>query len=497
MLSKETQALMEAAVDAVIVIDHQCRILAVNEAVRRTFGFRTDELLGENVSMLMPEPERSDHDGYMARYLETGVAKIIGIGRDVNARRKDGSIFPAHLSVGRVPDSKPPRFVGLLRDVSAERDSIAALKLQHDRARAFLELHDSILLELDERHCIREINTGGADLLGAPASEIVGRDWVELMCGENERTRARLMLTSALGSGSSREREFSCLDASGEPRQIYWRCIGLRATPAGPARWLCSGIDVTERAEREQSAHVAQERLTRVARLATMGEMASGVAHELNQPLTAITTYARACERYLAMSNPDMQEVSEAVKEIGIEGLRAGEIIRRLRQMVRGDPSDERSPCEVNALIEELRSLLQSDARVHDSRLRISLSPNLPPVVANAVQLQQVVLNLVRNAFEALVDMPAGARDVQLTTQQGGDGNVEIRVADNGPGVAPTVADRLFHPFSTTKSTGTGLGLAISRTIVESHGGTIATQAAEPKGAIFTVRLPAAEESMS
>jgi len=148
MFSRETQALMEAAVDAVVVIDHRGSILATNDATCLMFGYRADEMLGENVKMLMPEPDRSDHDGYLARYLETGKAKIIGIGREVTARRGDGTVFPVRLSVGRVPDAVPPRFVGLMRDISAEREATAALKLERDRARAFLELNDIYLERL-------------------------------------------------------------------------------------------------------------------------------------------------------------------------------------------------------------------------------------------------------------------------------------------------------------------------------------------------------------
>src|SRR5688572_5269000 len=148
MFSRETQALMEAAVDAVVVIDHRGRMLAVNDASDRIFGYRTDELLGENVSMLMDEPDRSAHDGYLARHLETGVGKTIGIGREVRARHKNGSVFPLHLSVGRIRESMPPHFVGLFHAATPAQATLEALQMERDRALAFLELHDSILLEI-------------------------------------------------------------------------------------------------------------------------------------------------------------------------------------------------------------------------------------------------------------------------------------------------------------------------------------------------------------
>ena len=481
---------MDATVDAVIVIDHHGRITAVNDATHRTFGYRTDELLGANVSMLMPAPYRTEHDGYLARYCASGQARVIGIGREVTAQRKDGSVFPVRLSVGRIEQSSPPRFVGLVRDVTGEHEAIADLKLQRDRANAFLELHESILLELDSERRIRQINSRGCELLGAPGQDLLGRDWLTFAHGETERERARLLLANALSSGSSREREFDAIDAGGQHRRIHWRGIALRAADGTPAGWLCSGTDVSDWARREEDALLAQERLTRVARLATMGEMAAGIAHELNQPLTAITTYARACNRFLAMPQPDFAELGEALREISAEGLRAGEIIKRLRELVRSDEFGESAIVDVNSIIEETKVLLVADSRVYDTRLGVALTANLPRVNVNPVQIQQVILNLVRNAHEALAEVPPGARELTLATVRTVDGDIEIRVADNGPGISPAIADRLFHPFSTTKKTGTGLGLAISRTIMLAHGGTIGVRPALPRGACFYLRLP-------
>jgi len=488
---------MEAAVDAIVVIDHRGRVTAVNDATCRIFGYRSDELLGENVSKLMPEPERSEHDGHLARYLESGRGKIIGIGRNVRAQRKDGVIFPMHLAVGRVRDSQPPRFIGLLRDVTGEQAALEALQMERDRARAFLELNDAILLEIDSQRRVRDINARGSQLLGAATEEILGRDWLDFMRGDGERGRAQALLSHALASGHSREREFDVVDMTGEHRRVYWRCIARRTPDGNPAGWLCSGTDVTDEARREAASRVAQDRLTRVARLATVGEMASGVAHEINQPLTAITTYARACARYLDMPQPDFAELREAVREIGAEGLRAGEIIRRLRRMARSDVGDERVPADLNTLLEELGSLLQADARIYDVRLSVMLAPGLPVVVVNGTQIQQVVLNLVRNAFEALAHNPPGERVVELSTARGDDHDVEIRVRDNGPGIDESIADRLFDQFTTTKESGTGLGLAISRTVVQAHQGKIGVRKTEPQGTEFYVRLPMAEESLA
>lgn len=495
MYSRETLALMEATVDAVIVIDHRGLITAVNEAARRVFGYAGDELVGRNVSVLMPEPDRGQHDAYIAKYLKTRQPRIIGIGREVTARRRDGTLFPARLSVGEIPGSSPPKFVGLLRDVTAEHEATAALKLERDRANAYLELNDDILMRIDAARRVVEVNGRGSELLGAPRDDIRGRDWIELLDGDGERERARLMLASSLGTGAPRDHEFDTVDFAGGKLRVHWRCIALRSADGEPAGWLVSGSDVTDRARREEQTVQAQERITRVARLASMGEMAAGVAHELNQPLTAIATYARACERYLDMPEPDFAELREAVREIGAEGLRAGRIIDRLRQLVRTDEDDAPILLSVNDMLEELRTLLRADARAFGAQIDIEFAPNLPRIQGNALQLQQVVLNLVRNSLEALADARAEVREVRLRTARHESGDVEISVCDNGPGFPAELQDRVFHPFATTKKAGTGLGLAMSRTLVQAHGGTIGIRPVAPHGACVWIRLPPAEET--
>jgi two-component system, LuxR family, sensor kinase FixL len=235
------------------------------------------------------------------------------------------------------------------------------------------------------------------------------------------------------------------------------------------------------------------QRLTHVSRLATMGEMAAGIAHELNQPLTAIASYAQACDWLLARGSTDTAEIRDALQQITAQGLRAGEIIRRLRALVR-TPDTLREPTDVNELIEELKGLALTDARVHNVRLTLELAPGLTAVIVNRVEIQQVVLNLVRNAIEALEGVPPERRDIMLRTAPALDAaEVEICVIDSGPGVDPDIVGRLFSPFVTTKAAGAGLGLAISRSIVEAHKGTLRYRPDGAGGACFVLRLPHAQ----
>jgi two-component system sensor kinase FixL len=218
--------------------------------------------------------------------------------------------------------------------------------------------------------------------------------------------------------------------------------------------------------------------------------MASGIAHELNQPLAAIATFAHACDRLLGMPDADIEEVRQALRQIADQAVRAGDIIRRLRSLAKTDETT-RAPTDVNKVVEELTELIQADAKAHGVEYRRHLASDLPHVIVDRSQIQQVVMNLVHNALEALALGQLDTKEVVVTTNATSQGDVEISVRDNGVGVHPSVKTRMFDPFCSTKPTGTGLGLPISRTIVRAHGGTLDYEPNLPTGACFKVKLPA------
>ena len=364
--SPTLQALLDAAVDAIIIIDSRGNIELFNLAAERLFGYAAAQVMGRNVSMLMTDRDNAQHDAYMERYHRTGVPHIIGIGREVDARRLDGSEFPVQLSVGRISGNGPPRYVGILHDITARRRS-------------------------------------------------------------------------------------------------------------------------------EEQLRQVQERMTNVARLATMGEMAAGIAHEINQPLTAIAMYAQACRRLMqAAPSPAVAEpgeVAEALEQINAQALRAGEIIRRLRSLVRQQDT-QRESADINQLVYELAPLLGADARLNAVRLRLELAPSLPPLTLDRIQIQQVIANLARNAIEALEDLPTERREVVIRSEIVTDDQLEVSVSDSGPGVPADFVQRMFDPFNTTKASGTGLGLSISRSIVQAHRGQLGYRPSSTGGACFYFRLP-------
>jgi two-component system sensor kinase FixL len=366
MVAAEFQALLDAAVDAIVVIDERGKIITFNRAAERMFGYASADVLGRNVSILMDEPHRSQHDRYVNRYVETGDAHIIGKGREVEGRRANGEIFPVSLAVGEAVEGGKRRFVGIVRDLSAERAM-------------------------------------------------------------------------------------------------------------------------------EQSARALELKLAHVGRFNLMGEMAAGIAHEINQPLSAIATYAQAGKRVLQRANPDVGMLTDICGKIDDQARRAGEVIANLRKFIRKQEI-ETQPLDVNRVLDGVANLIDVDAHSEGIPVRVEVGDDLPDVRADAVQLQQVLLNLTRNAVDAMRGGLRRERGIVIKTERGDGGGVRISVTDHGPGVSRELGDGIFHPFVTTKRDGLGVGLAISKTIVQSYGGTLSYAENPAGGAVFTVELPPAEE---
>lgn len=244
--------------------------------------------------------------------------------------------------------------------------------------------------------------------------------------------------------------------------------------------------------EREQEL---RERLTRLTRMNVMGEMAASIAHEVNQPLAVVAAYAQACRRILEADASGHQEVLDAVTRIANEALRAGDIIHRLDYLAR-KRRDQRVLCDMNELIRDVRPLAAADARLHDVKLVFELARSLPPINADGVQLQQVLLNMIRNAVDAMENTEASAREATIRTMhRAEDGAIEVSVTDNGCGVSEGTDARLFEPFFTTKETGIGMGLSISRSIVTAHGGRMWFLPNADGGTTFHFTIPTTRDS--
>jgi len=251
--------------------------------------------------------------------------------------------------------------------------------------------------------------------------------------------------------------------------------------------------DISDRKLAEEDAQRHRMELAHVARLSTMGEMASGIAHELNQPLTAIATSAQACVRMIESGQRDSERVADVLEKIGIQAERAGGIIKQLRQFVKKE-QPELSLINLNDLVDEVIELVKPEARAAEVIIRRDLEPALPSVMAQHIQVDQVILNLARNAIEAMADFPAAEKILTISSRTGGSNAVIITISDTGPGLSDDIRSEVFNPFVTTKVKGMGLGLSISKGIIEAHKGNLYVEKTRGPGAVFRFTLPIGKE---
>ena len=485
------RAIVDTAVDGIVVIDRNGAIRSVNHATERLFGYAAEELVGRNVEVLMPEPYAGEHDTYLANYLRTGQKKIIGIGREVVGRRKDGSVFPMDLSVGQARDGDQPIFVGIIRDITDRKAAELAQRESELRLRSILDTVPDAIVVIDAEGSIQSFSPAAERLFGYGSVEIVGRN-VKILMPPPYREGHDGFLERYLSTGERRiigiGRVVVGLRKSGETFPME---LQVSEFAFSGHRYFTGFVrDLTQRQEAERRIEDLQAELLHASRLIVMGQMASTMAHELNQPLTAVTNYLEAGRQLLATGAGRPERIADLMEKAIGQAQRAGDVIRRLREFV-GKGETERRPQSVNQLVEEAVALALVGARQRGVRTSFELDHTLPPVVVDHVQIQQVVLNLVRNAIEAMEQVER--RELVIGTRTIPEqGMVEISVADSGPGIAPELADRLFQPFVTTKATGMGLGLSICREIVEAHHGRLTASPGSPGGAVFRLTLPIA-----
>lgn len=371
----------------------------------------------------------------------------------------------------------------------------AALALERERARVsrYLEAAQTMLVGIDLQQHITMINRKGCEVLGWQEADLLGRNWFERVLPPEHRQAATFTFEALLERRPRSAHYFECpvITRRGTRRLIAWRATAVEDARGIAIEVLWSGDDITEARRAEQDLREARQRITQVSRLATLGEMASGISHELNQPLAAIANFAQAATRLLSSPTPELEDIRDALRQIAEQALRAGDIIRRFRSLAR-HRALTLEPTDLNEVVREVEPLTHADARSSGVRVHIDLAVDLPRVPVDRIQMQQVLLNLLRNSIDALEGNPSGQRDVIISTTSGTDGEVLLAVTDNGPGVPESMRERLFMPFATTKEHGTGLGLVISRSIVEAHRGRLEYHAVHSHGARFVVSLPGA-----
>jgi C4-dicarboxylate-specific signal transduction histidine kinase len=299
------------------------------------------------------------------------------------------------------------------------------------------------------------------------------------------------------GEGSGRlDVRFRILRPDGETRWIHSRGTLIRDEHGAPYR--ASGIaeDVSEERRAQESLAEAQSELAHVSRLTTLGELTTSIAHEVSQPVAAMIARADACARWLAAEPPDLAEARASLESIAADGKRMREVIARVRALTKRQ-APRRDTVDINHEIREALALTEGERRRHGVALRTELARTLPPLAGDRIQLQQVLLNLIVNAMEAMSGVNDRARDLTIASRPDGANAVLVEVRDCGTGLDAQSVERVFEAFYTTKPEGVGIGLSISRSIINAHGGRLSASANAPQGAVFRFSLPAAAEAKS
>lgn len=480
-----TRTILETAVDAIISIDEWGTVESLNPAAVRILGYERAEVIGKNVNLFMPSPDHEAHDGYLARYRATGERKIIGIGREVVCRRKDGTLFHADLAVGEHYVGGHRKFTGFLRDISDRKWADARI---HEQAALLDKAREAILVrDVDDR--ITYWNHGAERIYGWSSVEACGRTCRELLFHGND-----VQLESArraVMSGDEWVGELRASSRSGQEVIIESRWSLLRDDLGRPRGILAIEADISEKKARERHALRAQ-------RLESIGTLADGIAHDLNNMLTPILMSAK-----LLRKERPAAEREGLLANIQASAERGAEMVKHLLSFT-GGLETERTRLDLPPLIDEIKSLLEHTLP-KSIAIHIDVPEALYPVAGNATQLSQVLMNLCVNARDA---MPEGGvltitaenclldDDFRTISPEAAAGpHVRLTVSDTGEGIPPEIVDRVFDPFFTTKEygKGTGLGLSSVRGIVKSHNGLVRVVCPTRQGARFEIYLPAFE----
>jgi len=346
------------------------------------------------------------------------------------------------------------------------------------------------IVTCDLKGRVSSANRAACHLLGFANGELAGLRLTDLTHPDDRPRSLEMIARLARGEVTRYTEKRRYLRRDGSVAHGMLHAAVVHGTE-GESRMLVVQVeDHTARLEAEQEADQLRERLAHVGRLSTLGEMAAGIAHEINQPLTAITIYARACQRMIRAGKTAEPQLVEALDKVSAQAKRAGEVIRRLRSLIRKHDS-HRESVDVNELVSDVVQLAETESRLRGVGLRVELEEPSVAVVADGVQIQQVVLNLLRNGMEAM-EGSEGAGDLVLRTAVRRESEVEVAVTDRGTGVSEELEEQLFHPFVTTKDSGMGIGLSICRSIVESHGGKLWFTRNLDGGTTFRFTLPTA-----
>ena len=480
--------------DCIVTIDHTGRITEFNPAAEQTFGYSRDEVLGRSLAdVMIPPAMRQLHQQGMARYLATGETRVIGRRIELTALRADGTEFPVELAITRIPSDGPPTFTGYLRDITQRKRSEEELR----RSQAFLAE-------------TRRLSSTGGFFKRVATGEIVWSEEVYRIFEFDptlpltlERILTRVHpedihsfneMLDRQRRGTDYEHDYRLLMPDQSVKYLHVVAHATRDQD-GQLEYMAAVQDVTQRRLAEEALAKARSELAHVARVTTLGALTASIAHEVNQPLSGIITNASTCLRMLAADPPNVDGARETARRTIRDGNRASEVITRLRALFSKKHASTET-VDLNEAAREVIALSLSELQRNQVILRQELDDDLPPVTGDRVQLQQVILNLLLNASDAMSGIDDRPRLLVIRTERDKDDHVRLSVQDAGTGFDPHGVAKLFDAFYTTKSGGMGIGLSVSRSIIESHRGRLWATPNDGPGATFAFSVPRRSEGV-
>jgi PAS domain S-box-containing protein len=487
---ERTRLIIDTALDAVITMDVQGAITSWNKQAEVVFGWSNREAIGRHMSeMIIPERQLADHERGLRHFLTTGEGPILRRRIQVTAVRRSGAEFPVELEIVPVRLGSDWVFSAFIRDITDSKRAEEKLRESEFNLRQLTETIPEMLWSATPEGMIDYCNARVLDYTGFSAEEVMGGGWIKLLHPDDIAETTRVW-TSCVRTGAPYRIEVRTFHAADFTyRWCITRALPLRDQQGRILKWHGTIVDMHDWKRAQEELRNTQADLAHMTRVMTMGQLTASIAHEINQPLSGIITNAGTCLRMLAADPPNVDGARETARRTIRDGNRASDVITRLRALLsKKDASTE--SVDLNEATREVIALSSSKLQKNKVILGLELAKNLPLITGDRVQLQQVILNLLANASDAMSTVDDRPRKLLVRTEEDEGDRVRLTVKDAGAGFDSQTAGRLFDAFYTTKDDGMGIGLSVSRSIIESHHGRLWATANDGPGATFSFSIP-------
>ena len=485
------RTLIDTTVDGIVTVDTQCHIRTFNRAAQQIFGYQPAQAVDQDISLLLPGIHDNAQGSTIRRFLKQEDGGGITGGLEVEGVHRDGSKLALELSVAEYMDGDDVHYLLMIRDIRERKQAEENFRKEHQFNMQLVNTAPVIILTLDTGGRIIHFNPFFEQLSGYRLDEVQGADWFTTFLPEDERGRIQKQFKDSISGIRTWGNINNILSRDGKRHLIEWFDDELRDAEGRAIGILAIGTDISERRDAEKHIRDLQNEILLASRMSTIGELGTALAHELNQPLTALTNYAQACRKMLELGKTAPENaLPEIMDKIINEANRAASIIAHLRGFFEYG-AIEKNPEDINAIITDACDLVIPEAEIRDVAVNCDLSPQLPPVLIDRIQIQQVLFNLLNNSLQALEHQVK--REIVISTRSESGGVVEVCIQDSGPGVeSDLLSQRFKHVFSEKKHS-LGVGLSICQSIIDAHGGRLWQTMTPGGGATFHFTVPVTE----